>query len=220
MQLTQQQKDLLVGTLLGDGNLQTETKGRTWRYRVLQKKEHKLYLDHKYDLIKNFCTTGPIYSEVFDERTKETYKRWFFNTNVHDCFRFYGNMFYKYDPINNKVVKDVPLNIQKFLTPASIAYWYMDDGSLKWEGHSNAMRICTESFSQDGVHRLQKAIKNLYNISTSLTKKTKVVDNNRVIVGYRIAINEAASADFRRLVEPHLVGCMKYTVSDGNKGNL
>jgi hypothetical protein len=32
--LTQEQFDLLVGTMLGDGNLQTFTKGTTWRYRA------------------------------------------------------------------------------------------------------------------------------------------------------------------------------------------
>ena len=44
--ITQQQKDLLFGTLLGDGSLQTEN-GNTWRYRALHKKDPKDYLFHK-----------------------------------------------------------------------------------------------------------------------------------------------------------------------------
>jgi hypothetical protein len=55
MQLTNQQRDLIIGTLLGDGNLQTETQGRTWRYRALQKAEHQPYLDHKYTILKDYC---------------------------------------------------------------------------------------------------------------------------------------------------------------------
>lgn len=138
--LYQLQKDLLVGTLLGDGNLQTETKGRTWRYRALQKLEHKEYLLHKYDIMKPFCTSPPIYSETFDTRTQKTYKRLYFNTIVSNELKtpnnkHYGNLFYKFDTnylvsLTNKMIKDVPDTIELFLTPRAIAYWYMDDGSL------------------------------------------------------------------------------------------
>lgn len=223
MKLNCHQKDLLVGSLLGDANLQTETYGRTWRYRALQKAEHKEYLDHKYEIFKDMCNSPPTFSEVFDfaseagkTRTQKTYERWFFNTTVQDCFRHYGNLFYTYDQKSGKMIKDVPKTIQKILSPRAIAYWYMDDGSLKWKGKSNAMRICTESFSTDGVNRLKKAFKDRYNIETQLTPKSK----NGVFVGYRLAINEENSTPFRELIFPYLVDCMRYKVSDGNKGHL
>jgi hypothetical protein len=217
MTLTQQQKDLLVGTLLGDGNLQTGTRGCTWRYRAIQKAEHKEYLFHKYEIMKEFCSTEPQLSQVADVRTNKTYKRWIFSTNVHDSFRFYGNMFYTYDKKTQRMVKDVPVNIEKFLTPGAVAYWYMDDGSLKYPGKSNAMRICTESFSNDGVRRLERALKTLYNIEATHTKKNTMVNGNKVPVGLRVAINEKPSAAFRELIEPYLVDCMKYKVSNGKK---
>jgi hypothetical protein len=220
MQLTQEQKDLLVGTLLGDGNLQTFTKGRTWRYRALQKEKdfHYEYLFHKYEILKDFCDTGPIFSKILDSRTGKTYERWYFNTTVQSSFRYYGNLFYQPDtgPNPNQRVKVVPKTIEQLLTPRAIAYWYMDDGSLKWKKKSNAMRICTESFSDDGVKRLQKALKKLYNIDTQLTRKT----NNQKFVGYRLAINEQNSTAFRELIQPYLVDWMRYKVSDGNKGHL
>lgn len=218
MQLTQEQKDLLVGTLLGDGNLQTETGGRTWRYRALHKEKDFKYLEHKYKILQDFCNSPPSFSEVDDPRTGKTYKRWHFNTTVQSSFRHYGNLFYKpdKDPNSNKRVKDVPDTIEQLLTPRAIAYWYMDDGSLKWLGKSNAMRICTESLSEEGVKRLQKALKKLYNLDTQLTRKT----NNKRFVGYRLAINEQNSTAFREFIEPYLVDCMRYKVSDGNKGHL
>lgn len=216
MTLTQEQKDLLVGTLLGDGNLQTETSGRTWRYRALHKAEHRDYLEHKHNILKNFCQSPPIYGSIDDPRTGQTYKRLYFNTTVQDSFRYYGNVFYKKDPNSNQMIKDVPLNIEQMLTPRAVAYWYMDDGSLKWKNRSNAMRICTESFSEPGVKRLQKALKNLYNIDTQLVSKT----NNNKFVGWRLAINEANSTAFREFIRPYLVPPMGYKVSDGNKGHL
>lgn len=216
MTLRQEQKDLLVGTLLGDGNLQSETKGRTWRYRALHKNEHREYLFHKYDVLKNLCNTEPHLSEVLDTRTNKVYKRWLFNTLVQDSLRYYGKMFYKYDPKTNRFIKDVPIPIEKILTPRAIAYWYMDDGSLKWLGNSNAMRICTESYNDHGVRRLKKALKTIYDIETQLTRKT----NQGVLVGYRLAINERNSQPFRQLIEPYLIDCMRYKVSDGSQGHL
>ncbi len=220
MTLTRQQKDLLVGTLLGDGNLQTETRGRTWRYRAIQKVEHKDYLFHKYEIMKEFCSTEPRLGETKDVRTNKTYKRWMFSTTTHNFFRFYGNLFYTYNNKTQKMVKEVPVEIEKFLTPAAVAYWYMDDGSLKSLGKSNAMRICTESFSDDGVRRLERALKNLYGIEATHTQKNIILNGKKIPVGLRIAINEKPSAAFRELIKPHLVDCMRYKVSDGNKGHL
>ncbi|MCA2815949.1 MAG: hypothetical protein IM459_04150 [Microcystis sp. M085S1] len=214
--MLQQQKDLIFGTLLGDANLQTENGGRTWRYRALHKHEHKDYLYHKYEILKSLCSSPPTYGEVIDSRTKKTYKRNYFNTTQHASLNFFANMFYKYDSVTNTWVKDVPLNVEKFLTPTALAYFYMDDGALKWLNHSNGMRICTESFSKEGVIRLQKALKILFNVETTLTQKG--LQNGTT--GYRISIPEKSSANFREVIKPHLVDCMKYKVSDGNKGHL
>ena len=210
------QKDLLIGTLLGDGNLKSETKGRTWCYRALHKEVHKEYLFFKYDLLNVICKSSPSFSFIFDKRTKKYYKWYYFNTIVHPCFNFYGNLFYTYDKKNKCMFKDVPSNIEKFLTPRAIAFWYMDDGALKWLGKSNAMRICTESFSKLGVERLQKALKTLYDIDMNLMRKT----NKGIFVGYRLSINEEKSLKFSELIKPYLIDCMRYKVSNGLKGHL
>lgn len=214
--LNQEQKDLLVGTLLGDANLQTSNQGQTWRYRAIHKTEHKPYLDHKYNLMKEFCGSEPIENNVFDSRTSKTYKRWYFSTRVNNSFRYYGNSFYTYNPNTQNMEKDVPKQIQQMLTPRAIAYWYMDDGALKWLGHSNAMRLCTESFSLGGISRLQNILRTCYNLETTLSRKTV----KGRLVGYRISIPEASSVAFRELIQPYLIDCMKYKVSDGHQGHL
>lgn len=216
MTLTQLQKDLIFGTLLGDGNLQTGSQGRTWRYRALHQNKHKDYLFHKYEILKSLSSSEPVYSKILDDRTGIESERWYFNTLTNPSLKFFANMFYTFDPNKQKWVKNVPLNVHKFLNPTALAYFYMDDGALKWLGHSNAMRICTESFSKQDVRRIQKALKKLYNIDTTLAKKS-LRDGT---IGYRIAIPEQKSSAFRELIKPHLVDCMKYKVSDGNYGHL
>lgn len=216
MTLTQHQKDLIIGTLLGDGNLQTESQGRNWRYRAIQKSKHKDYLFHKYEILSPLCATMPKESSVFDERTGNESQGWNFNTLTQPSLKFFADMFYTYDSNQQKWVKNVPLKIKKFLTPRALAYFYMDDGALKWLGHSNAMRICSENFSLEGNKRIQNCLLDSFEIQTNLIKKT--LKNGDV--SSRISIPERSSESFRKLIEPHLVECMKYKVSDGKRGHL
>lgn len=214
--LNQEQKDVIFGTLLGDGSLQTFSNGRTWRYRALHKEDHAEYLNNKYEVLKSLCNSPPSYNEAPDSRTNKTAKRFYFNTIVSPSLNFFANMFYTQDPKTQKWIKDVPINVEKFLTPRALAYFYMDDGAIKSRGRSNAMRLCTESFSVEGVHRLQKAMQNCFNIETTLTAK-KFKDGT---IRYRMAIPEKSSAAFRELIRPYLVDCMKYKVTDGHYGTL
>lgn len=222
MSLNQHQKDLLIGTLLGDGNLQTESNGRNWRYRALHTNEHKQYVDHKYEVLKPLCGSPPIYGKIYDKRTNKYYERMYFNTLSSSLLNDYAKLFYKfnYSTLPNSTIspwqKVVPQNIESLLTPRAVAYWYMDDGALKWKFRSNGMRICTESFREEEVELLQKALKKLYNIETSLNRKTA----NGLFIGYRLGINEKNATPFRELIQPYLVDCMRYKVSDGNRGHL
>lgn len=216
MKISQKQQDLLIGTLLGDGNLQTFTNsGQTWRYRALHKAEHKKYIDHKYDLLKNYCKTAPSFSSVWDERTQKNQGRWFFNTLTTTDFYHIAHLFYKFDQKTKKWKKRVPVTIEKYLTPRAIAYWYMDDGALKWLNHSNAMRICTDSFTLNDVNRLRRILFEKYKISTNVSTYNKISGPI-----YRIEIPERSAAAFRDLILPYLLDCMKYRVSNGNRGHL
>lgn len=216
MTLTQQQKDLLIGTLLGDGYLQSQTKGRTWRLDMYHNEKQKNYLFYKYDILKLFCDTQPILQQSVLPNSLNIYTGYRFLTRVHPSFRFYGNLFYTYNVVSNSMVKDVPINIEKFLTPSAIAFWYMDAGYLKWKGHSNAMVICTESFTEAGNMRLKKALKNLYDIELQLVKKSK----KGKFSGYCLSVNEKNAKAFSNLIAPFIIPAMKYKVSDGNKGHL
>lgn len=86
--LNQPQIDLIVGTLLGDGNLQTYTNGLTWRYRALHTSDHVEYLNHKFDILRNLISQPkPTEGDIYDDRTGKTYNRHYFNTTVHPAFK-------------------------------------------------------------------------------------------------------------------------------------
>lgn len=209
--LTQNQQDILVGCLLGDANLQTFNQGRTWRLRMLQKAAHQGYLFNKYDIFKDLVSSPPIYGETFDQRTEKTYKRWYFNSITSSSFRFLAQKFYTYDDINQKWVKRVPSDIGELLTPVGLAYWYMDDGALKWKGKSNAVRLCTDSFLEQEVNLLRNVLKDKFQLETSIQRK-----DGRP----RINIKERSYPKLRELVIEHLHPNMYYKFPSGNLGVL
>lgn len=208
MVLTQLQKDLVIGTLLGDGNCQTQSAGNTWRYRAVHKLAHEAYLFHKYEILKEFCQTPPALSVITDSRTNKQYSRYTFQTVTADDFRFYGQLFYK--PQSDKSWKKiVPPNIGTFLTPRALAYWYMDDGAIKWRGKSNAVRICTDSFSIDEINNLKTVLENNFSLKVSLQKKDDI---------QRLCILEESYPTLKELIASYLIPSMYYKFPDGNKG--
>jgi len=199
--LNQEQKDVIVGSLLGDGNLQSFTKGKTWRYRALQQAHHKEYIEYKYKVLQPLCGTGLLYSEVLDKRSNKYACRYYFNTKVNPCLKHYGNLFYFFNPETGRFVKRIPKTIHQILTPRALAILYQDDGSLHWKGHENAGRLCVEAFTKHDILRLIKAIDSLYNI------KTKIVPHKK---SYRIYIPESSALSFYELIRPYMIPCMLY----------
>jgi hypothetical protein len=204
MTLNQTQKDLIIGSLLGDGNMQTYSNGKTWRYRALHKSEHVDYILYKYSILKDLCGSEPKEHITFDIRTNKSYSRYWFNTLTNPSLRFFAMMFYKYDNKTKKWVKIIPKKIELFLTPLALAFFYMDDGALKWKNHSIATRLCTDNFAYDDVKRLQKVLLKKYKIASTLTKVTN---------GYRIEILSKESAIlFYNIIKPHIHHSMNYKI--------
>lgn len=204
--LSQIQKDLIVGTLLGDANLQTNA-GQTWKYRAIHKSLHYSYIMHKYDILKDYCTSEVSYSEVFDQQMQKTYKRYMLNTVFTNSFRFYGQHFYTKKEQHWK--KTIPSDIHKYLTPRAVAFWYMENGALTWKGKSNAVRFCTDSFEIHEIELLKKALEK--NFSLKVSRQTK----NNIC---RISIAEESYPILKDLIVEHLHPSMYYKFPDGNKG--
>jgi hypothetical protein len=158
MSLTRIQKEVLIGTLLGDASLSWNTNKTKARIHFRQKK--KAYIDHLYDLFKEFISTPP--------RQNKITGIWQCNTRGFAVFRFYKHQFY--DENNKKVI---PKLIHRWLTPRALAYWYMDDGCQKWPGHSSGVRFCTDCFFHCQVKQLATTLSDLYNVKTSTFHQRK-----------------------------------------------
>ena len=208
------QTNMLIGCLLGNANLYTQSessgfarKGFTWRARFFHKAVHLPYAEHKYQILKDFCIQKPTLSSFLDKRTKETYERYYFNTKISNEFTFLANLFYKKE--NDIWKKRLPKNISHYLNAETIAYWYMDDGALIWQGRSNAVRLCTDSFSDSEVALLKKSLEEKFSLKCSIQKKNGIS---------RISILEESYPKLKALILPYLLPCMFYKFPDGNNG--
>ena len=164
LDLTSQQREILVGILLGDGCLETRNGGRTYRLKVEQSHAHQAYVHHLYELFKEWVLTPPRRREVVS-RGHES-ENWVFQTVSHGAFRFYAQQFYA----DGK--KCVPKLIDHWLTPRGLAYWFMDDGSIKSKA-SKGLIFNTQGFYRQEVERLCRVLQTLFGLERNrATKKT------------------------------------------------
>ncbi len=188
-------KEILLGTLLGDSSLQTYTAGKTWRLRFIQK--DKDYLFHLYEIWKPFVKTEP---KLSDDGSGN--KRWYFNTIVIPELKLFVDETQIYTCIGGRWVKKVPKLWPAFsntLTNRALAYWYMDDGSKK--SNAQAYYFCTDCFSLEDVKFLGSIFLKNWDIHVGYHKKG---------VNYRIYIPTSSVAKFKNLVEKYVVETMRY----------
>lgn len=226
IKLTGLQHEVLIGLLLGDGSLKpSESKIDTDRpatfcLRVSQAntQQKKAYVFHLYEIFKDLTLSPPKLTDFEDKRNtsgllsltpQKKYEKWSFSTRQLPCFRFYGHQFYNKNGDGERI-KVIPKQIFKWLTPRAIAYWYMDDGAAKWQGHSLSMRFCTDCFSLSEVNLLRKVLQDKHLVRCTNQKQRK---------GYRIATAEETSQRLIDLIFDHVLQEMRYKLprSKGNK---
>ncbi|TSC89959.1 MAG: COB-i1 protein [Microgenomates group bacterium Gr01-1014_5] len=151
--LNNNQKAVLIGTLLGDGGIRL--KGKFARLHIKHSLNQLPLVEYKRQVFSNITTMDV---SVFKQKVgKVDYNFAEFVTLTHQEFLEYYRLFY---PTRRKIV---PINIGQFLTsPLSLAIWIMDDGSAEYAGVS----IQTHSFSQREVDLLRKTLTDNFNIET------------------------------------------------------
>lgn len=194
--MTQEQKEILFGSLLGDASLQTFTGGNTWRARFIKSEAHREYLFHLYSIFSPFVSSPP--KNISDANGNV---RWYFNTTVVPDLLEFGNCFYV--KRGGRYQKVVPADefLVKYLTPPALSFWYMDYGSHK--SNSFAYYFCTDSFSIEDQKRLGDYLEKTYGIKVAFHKKGKY---------YRIYIPRAHYSKLKTIMKSNVHSSMMYKV--------
>lgn len=198
LKLSELQKQVLVGTLLGDGCLETQNQGRTYRLKIEHSIAQKDYVDWKYQVFKEFTLSEPrIHKRISYSAIRSNYC---FSTVSHGSLRFYGQQFYR----NGKKV--MPGLIGKMLTPLALAVWFMDDGSIKSKQHK-ALVIHSQSFNKQDLEKIIKVLDKKYGIKSALRKRK---DGG----GYVIYLLSETISAFIGLVKDHILPSMRYKLGN------
>src|SRR3989338_1991068 len=157
LQLSKRQRELIVGILLGDGHLETQNGGRTYRLKVEHGSAQREYLEW---LVKEFQEW--LLSGWYEKRKGEKLV-YGFTTVSHPAFRFYGAQFYQ----NGK--KRIPPLIKKLMSPLSLAIWFLDDGSAKSSKHWSLV-IHSLGYSKIDLVLMQDALR-CFGITSAMHKQ-------------------------------------------------
>ncbi|MBU2010499.1 hypothetical protein KKG37_03370 [Patescibacteria group bacterium] len=194
LKLNKRQRDIVVGLLLGDGHLETQNNGKTYRLKVEHSLEQSDYVDWLY---KEFSDWIPKEKPYIKNR-ENGLQSIGFTTYSHSSLRFYGQQFYSEDK-----KKHIPKLIKKLLSQIGIAVWYMDDGSLKSKRHKT-YNIHTLGYSRKDLEILQKALQDKFKLETSLHKQKEKY--------LRIYIPEKSALKFTKIIKPYVenISSMKH----------
>lgn len=202
LKLTRVQRDILVGLMLGDGHLETQNKGKTYRLKIEYAVAKSDYCNHIYESFQEWVLTPP------KPRSKNSRSHLSeniaFSTLSHGAFRFYAQQFYQ------EGRKVVPPMISKLLTPRGLAYWFMDDGSMKSK-QSKGVILNTQGFSRREVNALAELLEIKFQLFASERKQKD---------GYQIYISGKSYESFIATVGDLIHPSMKYKLPEARRTQL
>lgn len=200
--LSQDQRQVLVGLLLGDGCLETQNEGRTYRLKIEQSVQHRAYVYHLYHLFEAWVLTPPRTRQVVSRGHAS--QNWVFQTVSHSAFRFYAHQFYQGGR------KRVPKLIHRWLTSQALAYWFMDDGSIKSK-ESRGVILNTQDYDCSEVERLAQALQAVFDLQAWPRKQKE---------GYQLYISGACHERFIQLVTPYVIKEMRYKLPPARRNTF
>lgn len=203
IRLSKRQREIIVGTLLGDGHLETQNHGRTYRLKIEHGMAQYAYVEwlmHELGALVGGEVVSRTRTVTLPRGEKKTSKSCGFHTYALGILRFYGKQFY----VDGK--KRIPNNIAHMCSAMMLAVWFMDDGSLKSAQHRTYI-FHTAGYSKQDLTRLVSAIKRSLGITMHLHRQQHGT--------WRVYVVSDSAEKFRSIVSPYIHPSLMYKL--GNK---
>lgn len=196
IELNIEQFEAGIGLILGDAYIRSRDEGKTYCMQFEWK--NKAYMDHVCLLYDQWVLSPPHKKERVNHLGNLVIT-WGAQTFKHQAFNKLANLFI----VNNK--KTIPNNlVENYLTPMSLAYWFMDDGG-KWDYNKNSTNksivLNTQSFTFEEVEYLVKGLRNKFQLNCYVK-----INKNKPI----IYIDSMSYLIFYNLIKPYLIPLMMY----------
>lgn len=189
---TQEQLEILAGTLLGDSSLQYYPNHR-WKspkFKCDHGSSQEEYANLLCSKLQSLGSSIKRYSRT-DKRTNKEYITYCVTTS---CNPYFLNM---YSQLYGTGKKEICSDFLKNFTIKSLAYLYMDDGYAD----QNTAYICTDSFSDESKRILVEYIKSKFGLHFSIVNHGKY---------YRLRLSQYDFPRFKELIEPYIIESLKY----------
>jgi recombination protein RecA len=207
--LHDQQIQLILGALMGDGNLSSPVRrdDESARFRMGHGVKQTEYLDWKTSLLGNIGHSRTVNAKgaVFADFTPLAEL-----AELHDAVYFGDGK------------KHLSWEYLKSLTPLALAVWYMDDGSFvvrskgaqqRTAGGTGRIEIVVEAMSPGSRDRLVRYLRDTHKLDVQLvTKGARQVS--------AIRFTTAASEKFQKLVAPYVYPSMDYKLLPRFRGQF
>lgn len=186
LKLSELQRKLVIGTVLGDGCLISSRSGKTARLQVRQEAGHKEFVDWKYQFFQGWVLTQPRYDRFNNS--------FVFRTICHPDLMEIRKYFY------SDTGKRIPENIKDYLKdPLSLAVWLMDDGN--GDKRCSCFRLSTYAFGKEGNNLLIKCLSDNFSLRTTMIKDCK---------GFYLYFPSDSVKDLYKLINKFVIPCMGY----------
>lgn len=179
--LTEEQKSILIGSLLGDGAMR---KKKNALLEINHSFAQKVLVDWMFSKFKELAETNPKWRKGNGKR--EAYR---FVTQSLPILTPYYDQFFK----SGK--KIIPTDLK--LTPLALAVWFMDDGSKTY----SSIYLNTQRFSKEEQLFLIKLLEEQFGIESTLNKDK---------IYLRIRIRTSSAKKFVNLVKPFVLDEFRY----------
>jgi recombination protein RecA len=196
--LSNQQMQVILGSLMGDGNLSPNTRGRSGtRFRLGHGAKQAAYLNWKVSLLGNIeCSrTSNAKGAVFADFTP-----------LPELAELYDAVYF------GDGKKHLSWDYLKELTPLALAIWYMDDGCFtlrskgvqeRTQGGTGRIEICVEAMSPGSRERLAQHLRDTYGLNVKLHASGTAQKSV-------LRFTTSASEKFQKLVAPFVHPSMQY----------
>ena len=200
IELSIEQKEAIIGLMLGDASLQSQNKGKTYRIKFEWGDKNKAYVLHVFNLFDEWVLSQPHKKERLSPKGNLVIN-WGFQTFSHKAFNYLAELFLLDKGGKKGISENLVLD---HLTPRGLAYWFMDDGGkLDYNKNSKNRSVVlnTHSFTDLEVEKMSDQISDKFYLLCEVRSNK----NKKIIV-----IKDTSYPRFYQLINPYLLEEMKY----------
>ena len=195
LSLTDRQKSIIVGSILGDGTLRLGKRAINVNLKIEHGLAQQEYVRWKYNILRNWVFTEPKISYRYRDNREKYPKSLWFRTIRHPLLTDFYKRFYK----NGK--KIIPEDIELDIDRLALAVWVMDDGSLSRKN----IDISTYSFTEPEINLLSQALNKNFGLTANYYR-----DRDK---GCRMYFRVKETEKLIEIIKPHVIDSMKYKIT-------